>query len=175
MVIIKVPLFIDHSVYVLCNYVVHHQNDLCMRRVVQVVQLCITCTTLVEHGGKRQDKETDWCYICGELGIEPSAAGSRQPIVIGVSWRFMQVYLLAKFPGRPVRCLLDSVCDRCHWLTVRQGCTAKEEQNLVVCCQWNSRNSRFLLMMTPTYSNYWRSFCVIQCISFASIWQADFR
>jgi len=69
------------------------------------------------QGGRRRSKDTDPCRVCGQLGHWANECGQRTsgPIVKGVLSPRMTptcVYVMAKFRNRPIRCLLDSGCER---------------------------------------------------------------
>jgi len=69
------------------------------------------------RGGRRRSRDTDPCRVCGQLGHWASECDQRKvkPIVKGVSCPRVaspSVYVRASFRNRPIRCLLDSDCER---------------------------------------------------------------
>ena len=69
---------------------------------------------------RRPDRTTDPCRICGIVGhwaaeCERNKEGAAKPVILSVSYvgkHPSEVYVQAKFNGKPICCLLDSGCDR---------------------------------------------------------------
>ena len=65
--------------------------------------------------GRRTNKGTDPCNICGKLGHWANECDQRKAQHKGVSRQVgppVRVYVMAKFRRRPIHCLLDSGCER---------------------------------------------------------------
>ena len=66
---------------------------------------------------RRQDKTVDPCNVCRQLGHWAKECPQRkaQPVLLGVtplSEPPRQIYVVATYRGRPLRCLLDTGCER---------------------------------------------------------------
>jgi len=67
--------------------------------------------------GRRRTRQSDPCNLCGQLGHWMNECNQRkaQPIVCNVlpqRGKPLRIYIPVTFRGRPIRCLLDSGCER---------------------------------------------------------------
>ena len=69
------------------------------------------------RGAGRQNRQNDPCRLCGQVGhwANECPTRHRDPSVKGVTCQYAsptKVYVKAEFRGQPIKCLLDSGCER---------------------------------------------------------------